>query len=147
LLLEVQQELNTTLVFIAHDLSVVRFFSDDVAVMYLGQILEIGPADAIYAPPYHPYTEALLSAVPIPDPSAKQKHIRLEGSVPSAINPPSGCRFHTRCPRRQLLPDGGKICETDIPPWREVQEGHRIFCHIPTETLRTFDPVITVNSE
>ncbi len=147
LLLEVQQDLDTTLVFIAHDLSVVRFFSDDVAVMYLGQIMEIGPADAIYAPPYHPYTEALLSAVPIPDPSAKQKHIRLEGSVPSAINPPSGCRFHTRCPRRQLLPDGGKICETDIPPWREVREGHRIFCHIPTETLRTFDPVITVNDD
>ena len=147
LLLEVQQELDTTLVFIAHDLSVVRFFSDEVAVMYLGQIMEIGPADAIYAPPYHPYTEALLSAVPIPDPSAKQKHIRLEGSVPSAINPPSGCRFHTRCPRRQLLPDGGKICETDIPPWREGENGHRIFCHIPTETLRTFDPVITVNSE
>ena len=146
LLLEVQQEFNTTLVFIAHDLSVVRFFSDEVAVMYLGQIMEIGPADAIYAPPYHPYTEALLSAVPIPDPAAKQKHIRLEGSVPSAINPPSGCRFHTRCPRRQILPDGGKICETDIPPWRQVGEGHRIFCHIPTETLRTFDPVITLES-
>lgn len=146
LLLEVQQEFNTTLVFIAHDLSVVRFFSDEVAVMYLGQIMEIGPADAIYAPPYHPYTEALLSAVPIPDPAAKQKHIRLEGNVPSAIDPPSGCRFHTRCPRRQLLPDGGKICETDLPPWREVGEEHRIFCHIPPETLRTFDPVITVAS-
>ena len=146
LLLEVQQEFNTTLVFIAHDLSVVRFFSDEVAVMYLGQIMEIGPADAIYAPPYHPYTEALLSAVPIPDPTAKQKHIRLEGNVPSAIDPPSGCRFHTRCPRRQLLPDDGKICETDIPPWREVSQGHRIFCHIPTDTLRTFDPVITAQS-
>ncbi len=146
LLLEIQQEFDTTLVFIAHDLSVVRFFSDEVAVMYLGQVMEIGPADAIYAPPYHPYTEALLSAVPIPDPTAKQKHIRLEGSVPSAIDPPSGCRFHTRCPRRQLLPDDGKICETDIPPWREIGEGHRIFCHIPTETLRTFDPVITVES-
>jgi peptide/nickel transport system ATP-binding protein len=142
LLLEVQNEFNTTLVFIAHDLSVVRFFSDDVAVMYLGQIMEIGPADAIYAPPYHPYTEALLSAVPIPDPTVTQKQIRLEGSVPSAIDPPSGCRFHTRCPRRKMLPDGGKICETDLPPWRDVGEGHRIFCHIPTETLRTFDPVI-----
>jgi peptide/nickel transport system ATP-binding protein len=147
LLLEVQEEFETTLVFIAHDLSVVRFFSDEVAVMYLGQIMEIGPADAIYALPYHPYTEALLSAVPIPDPSAKQKHIRLEGNVPSAINPPSGCRFHTRCPRRQILPDGGKICETDIPPWREAGDGHRIFCHIPIETLRTFDPVIAMNSE
>ncbi len=143
LLLEVQQEYNTTMVFIAHDLSVVRFFSDEVAVMYLGQIMEIGPAEAIYAPPYHPYTEALLSAVPIPDPTAKQKHIRLDGSVPSAINPPSGCRFHTRCPRRSQLPDGGKICEQEIPPWRELENGHRIFCHIPEETLRTFDPVIS----
>ncbi len=143
LLLEVQQEYKTTMIFIAHDLSVVRFFSDDVAVMYLGQIMEIGPAEAIYAPPYHPYTEALLSAVPIPDPTAKQKHIRLDGSVPSAINPPSGCRFHTRCPRRELLPDGGKICEEEIPPWRELEGGHRIFCHIPEETLRTFDPVIS----
>jgi peptide/nickel transport system ATP-binding protein len=143
LLLEVQQEFNTTLIFIAHDLSVVRFFSDDVAVMYLGQIMEIGPADAIYAPPYHPYTEALLSAVPIPDPTAEQKHIRLAGSVPSAIDPPSGCRFHTRCPRRSLLPDGGQICEDEVPPWRQVTDQHRIFCHIPIETLRTFDPVVT----
>ncbi|GIV75869.1 dipeptide ABC transporter ATP-binding protein [Litorilinea aerophila] len=142
LLLNVQQEYGTTLIFIAHDLSVVRFFSDYVAVMYLGQVMEIGPAEAIYAPPYHPYTEALLSAVPIPDPKAKQKHIRLEGSVPSAMNPPSGCRFHTRCPRRHLLPDGGKICETEIPPWRETEDGHRIFCHIPLETLSTFEPVI-----
>jgi len=147
LLLEVQQEFDTTLLFIAHDLSVVRFFSDQVAVMYLGQIMEIGPADAIYAPPYHPYSEALLSAVPIPDPSTEQKHIRLKGTVPSAINPPSGCRFHTRCPRRELLPAGGKICETEIPPWREAAKGHRIFCHIPMETLRTFEPVITVSGQ
>ena len=118
LLLEVQNEFQTTLIFIAHDLSVVRFFSDYVAVMYLGQIMEIGPAEAIYAPPYHPYTEALLSAVPIPDPTAKQKRIRLEGSVPSAIAPPQGCRFNTRCPRRQLLPDPD-VCLT-TPPWREV---------------------------
>ncbi len=143
LLLDVQREFGTTLIFIAHDLSVVRFFSDDVAVMYLGQIMEIGPAEAIYAPPYHPYTEALLSAVPIPDPTIQQKRIRLEGNVPSALNPPNGCRFHTRCPRRQLLPEGGKICETVIPPWQETSDGHRIFCHIPLNTLRTFDPVIT----
>jgi peptide/nickel transport system ATP-binding protein len=142
LLLDVQQEYGTTMIFIAHDLSVVRFFSDDVAVMYLGQIMEIGPAEAIYAPPYHPYTEALLSAVPIPDPTAKQKHIRLSGSVPSAINPPSGCRFHTRCPRRELLPNNGEICETEIPPWRELGDGHRIFCHIEEDMLRTFEPVI-----
>ncbi len=143
LLLDVQHEFETTMIFIAHDLSVVRFFSDDVAVMYLGQVMEIGPADAIYAPPYHPYTEALLSAVPIPDPAAKQKVIRLEGSVPSAMNPPSGCRFHTRCPRRHLLPDDGAICAQEIPPWQEGEDGHRIFCHIPLETLRTLDPVIT----
>jgi len=146
LLLEVQHEFDTTLIFIAHDLSVVRFFSDDVAVMYLGQIMEIGPADAIYAPPYHPYTEALLSAVPIPDPKVEQKQIRLEGSVPSAIDPPSGCRFHTRCPRRQLLPDEGKICEEELPPWKEIGDGHRIFCHIPEETLRTFEPVISMRT-
>jgi peptide/nickel transport system ATP-binding protein len=142
LLLEIQQEYDTTMMFIAHDLSVVRFFSDQVAVMYLGQIMEIGPAEAIYAPPYHPYSEALLSAVPIPDPTAEQKHIRLKGTVPSAINPPSGCRFHTRCPRRDLLPDGGKICETESPPWREAGGEHRIFCHLPMETLRGFEPVV-----
>jgi peptide/nickel transport system ATP-binding protein len=130
------------LLFIAHDLSVVRYFSDHVAVMYLGQIMEYGPADAIYAPPYHPYTEALLSAVPIPDPTAKQQHIRLEGSVPSAMNPPSGCRFHTRCPRRHLLPNQGEICATTLPPWQENGNGHRIFCHIPLETLQAFEPVI-----
>jgi peptide/nickel transport system ATP-binding protein len=145
LLLEVQQTFDTTLIFIAHDLSVVRFFSDDVAVMYLGQIMEIGPADAIYAPPYHPYTEALLSAVPIPDPTAEQKHIRLEGTVPSAINPPSGCRFHTRCPRRSLLPANGKICEEEVPSWRYASDNHRILCHIPLETLQTFDPVVTTS--
>ncbi len=142
LLLDVQQEFDTTLIFIAHDLSVVRFFSDYVAVMYLGQIMEIGPAEAIYAPPYHPYTEALLSAVPIPDPTAEQRHIRLEGSVPSAIDPPQGCRFNTRCPRRELLPDP-EVCLTE-PPWREVEgEDHRIFCHHELETLSGFDPVVT----
>jgi peptide/nickel transport system ATP-binding protein len=145
LLLEIQQELGTTLVFIAHDLSVVRFFCDQIAVMYLGQIAEVGPAEAIYAPPYHPYTEALLSAVPIPDPRAEQKHIRLSGVVPSALHPPSGCRFHTRCPRREtMLPDGGKICETELPPWQEDGQGHRIFCHIPLERLGELEAVITI---
>jgi peptide/nickel transport system ATP-binding protein len=143
LLLEIQHQYNTTMLFIAHDLSVVRFFSDYVAVMYLGHVVEFGPAEAIYAPPYHPYTEALLSAVPIPDPSAEQKHIRLEGTVPSALNPPSGCVFHTRCPRRALLADGGKICETEVPPWRYNTEDHRIFCHIPLEVSRKMEPVVT----
>jgi peptide/nickel transport system ATP-binding protein len=142
LLLEIQREYGTTLLFIAHDLSVVRFFSDYVAVMYLGQIMESGPAEAIYAPPYHPYTEALLSAVPIPDPEAQQKHIRLSGSVPSALDPPSGCPFHTRCPRRDLLPDGGLICETEVPPWQEAGQEHRIFCHIPLAKLQSLAPVV-----
>ena len=147
LLLEIQQEYGTTMIFIAHDLSVVRFFSDYVGVMYLGQMMEIGPAEAIYSPPYHPYTEALLSAVPIPDPSVEQKHIRLAGAVPSAIAPPSGCRFHTRCPRRELMPDGGKLCETDVPPWLEIGEEHRIFCHLPLETLNSFEAVVTKPGE
>ena len=145
LLLEIQHELGTTMIFIAHDLSVVRFFCDHIAVMYLGQIAEIGPAEAIYAPPYHPYTEALLAAVPIPDPSVEQKHIRLSGNVPSALNPPSGCRFHTRCPRRaEMLPDGGKTCETEAPPWRDAGNGHRIFCHVPLEKLSQMEAVITI---
>jgi len=143
LLLEIQRQHGTTTLFIAHDLSVVRFFSDYVAVMYLGHIVEAGPAEAIYAPPYHPYTEALLSAVPIPDPTAEQKHIRLEGTVPSALNPPSGCVFHTRCPRRDMLPDDGKVCEIEVPPWRYDTEEHRIFCHIPLEKLRKMEPVVT----
>jgi peptide/nickel transport system ATP-binding protein len=131
------------MIFIAHDLSVVRFFSDDIAVMYLGQIVEVGPADAIYTPPYHPYTEALLSAVPIPDPRAEQTEIRLGGNVPSALNPPSGCRFHTRCPRRkEMLPNGGHICEREVPPWRTSGKGHRILCHIPIDALNQIEPVV-----
>ena len=145
LLLEIQQMFGSSMIFIAHDLSVVRFFSDDIAVMYLGQIVEIGPADAIYMPPYHPYTEALLSAVPIPDPDVEQKELRLSGNVPSALNPPSGCRFHTRCPRRaEMLPEGGKICETEVPPWRTSDRNHRILCHIPLEDLLKIDPVVKV---
>ena len=143
LLLEIQQVFGSSMIFIAHDLSVVRFFSDDIAVMYLGQIVEVGPAEAIYTPPYHPYTEALLSAVPIPDPDAEQKEIRLSGNVPSALNPPAGCRFHTRCPRRhEMLPDGGMICEHEVPPWRASGKGHRILCHIPIEELEKIDPVV-----
>ena len=143
LLLEIQEIYGSSMIFIAHDLSVVRFFSDDIAVMYLGQIVEIGPAEAIYSPPYHPYTEALLSAVPIPDPDVEQKQIRLGGNVPSALNPPSGCRFHTRCPRRkEMLPDNSQICEKEVPPWRSTKHGHRIFCHIPLEKLKTVEPIV-----
>ena len=146
LLLEVQQAYGTTMIFVAHDLSVVRYFSDQIAVMYLGQVVDIGPAEAIYAPPYHPYTEALLSAVPSPDPTAQPRRIRLAGTVPSAIDPPSGCRFHTRCPRRVLLPDGGRVCATTVPPWQDAGDGHCILCHIPLETLRALPPVIPVTT-
>ncbi|MBW2057443.1 MAG: ABC transporter ATP-binding protein [Deltaproteobacteria bacterium] len=142
LLLDLQAELGTTIIFIAHDLSVVRFLSDYIAVMYLGQIMEAGPAEAIYAPPYHPYTEALLSAVPIPDPRIKQKRIRLQGAVPSALDPPRGCPFHTRCPRRTMLPENGRICEVEKPPWREAGTDHRIFCHIPLQELSGLEHVV-----
>jgi len=148
LLLEIQQSFDTAMIFIAHDLSVVRYFSDDIAVMYLGQIVEIGPAAAIYDPPYHPYTEALLSAVPVPDPDVRQKDIRLSGNVPSPLTPPKGCRFHPRCPRReQMLPDNGKICETEVPPWREDGKGHRILCHIPMGKLAGMEPVTGAGGE
>ena len=145
LLLEIQEEFGTTLIFISHDLSVVRYFSDYVCVMYLGQIMELGPAEEIYAPPYHPYTEALLSAVPIPDPTAKRKSIRLTGVVPSAIDPPAGCRLNTRCPRRNMLPDPD-ICLTD-PPWQEVHQDHHIFCHIALDELRKMDPVFSIKTD
>ncbi len=142
LLLELQQEFEITMVFISHDLSVVRFFSDFVAVMYLGKVCEIGPAEAIYSPPYHPYTEALLSAVPIPDPLAKQKAIRLSGAVPSALDPPTGCRFHTRCPR--LI---GDICAEKEPPGADAGPDHKIYCHIPLTELRDVEPVVTLSED
>ena len=137
LLLEFQQKFETTMLFISHDLSVVYQLCDYVAVMYLGQFCEIGPTEAVFAPPYHPYTEALLSAVPIPDPSVERTNIRLSGTVPSALDPPSGCRFHTRCPRKI-----GPICEREPPPWREITEEHRIYCHIDIEELRAVEPVL-----
>lgn len=147
LLLEIQHKFGSSMIFIAHDLSVVRFFSDAVAVMYLGQIIEIGTAEAIYASPYHPYTEALLAAVPIPDPAAGQKEIRLGGNVPSALDPPEGCRFHTRCHRRaEMLKDGGKICESVSPPWQRTSKRHQILCHIPLEMLNALEPVIHMTS-
>jgi peptide/nickel transport system ATP-binding protein len=108
-----------------------------VAVMYLGKICEVGRSEAIYAPPYHPYTEALLSAVPVPDPSVKRKRVRLSETVPSALNPPKGCRFHTRCPHSL-----GTICEREAPPAQDDGDGHVVYCHIPLEELRTWEPVI-----
>ncbi len=143
LLLEIQNTFGSAMIFIAHDLSVVRYFSDDIAVMYLGKIVEIGPAEKIYDPPYHPYTEALLSAVPVPDPEAEQADIRLGGNVPSALNPPQGCRFHPRCPRRkEMMQDRSFLCEEKAPPWQQNGQGHRILCHIPIDALKRIDPVI-----
>lgn len=132
---EIKEELGSTMIFIAHDLSVVRFISDFIAVMYLGQVVEFGPVNSIYPPPYHPYTEALLSAVPIPDPKAKRQSIGLSGDVPSAMNQPSGCFFHTRCPRKNFLPDNGKICEEKAPVFQKLKNGHKILCHIPADQL------------
>jgi peptide/nickel transport system ATP-binding protein len=94
--------------------------------MYLGHVCETGPADLVFGGPNHPYTEALLSAVPVPDPEAQTARIRLKGGMPSSISPPSGCPFHTRCPRSL-----GKLCEDEAPPWHDLVSGHRIRCHLP----------------
>jgi len=130
LLLEIQKQQNTTMILISHDLSSVRFFSDDVAVMYLGRLCEIGPCESIYSSPSHPYTAALLAAVPRPDPTLEQTGVRLTGRVPSAVNPPSGCRFNTRCPFKI-----GEVCEQEEPPRRDMGGGHLIFCHLSPEEL------------
>lgn len=130
LLARLQEENETAYLFISHDLSVVSYLADYLAVMYLGQLFEVGYGRDMAAPPYHPYTEALVSAIPIPDPSYKSNPIRLSQDVPSPSNLPTGCRFHTRCPRKI-----GSICEEEIPPWRDDGDGHFIKCHIPLEEL------------
>lgn len=139
LLTDIQNSLKTTLLFISHDLSVVRYLSDRIVVMYLGTIMEQGSTDEVFAPPYHPYTEALLSAVPIADTSVNKKHIVLTGELPSAVSPPSGCPFQTRCPRKI-----GEICETEMPPVKDMGNGHKIACHLDAETFGKMEPVITL---
>jgi peptide/nickel transport system ATP-binding protein len=136
LLMDIQREHGTTLLFISHDLSVVRYLADRVVVMYLGQIMEQGTTEEIFSPPYHPYTEALLSAVPIADTSIDKRKIVLEGNLPSVMNPPIGCPFHTRCPRKI-----GALCENERPPVHKVSATHGIACHIPLDELRRVDPV------
>jgi peptide/nickel transport system ATP-binding protein len=130
LLAELQSEQGVTYLFISHDLGVVRYISDRIAVLYLGRLMELGDAETVFNPPHHPYTEALLSAVPTLG-GEERPRIRLEGEVPSAAEPPSGCVFHTRCPRYL-----GPICEEEEPPLQEAEPGHFKRCHIPIEELR-----------
>jgi len=124
LLQELQNEFELTYLFISHDLSVVEHISDEVGVMYLGDLVEFGTKKQIFRNPLHPYTTALLSAAPVPDPSAVKERIILEGSIPSPANPPSGCKFHTRCWKRM------DICDKVIPDVREVEPGHMVACHL-----------------
>ena len=132
LLADLQAKEQVTYLFISHDLGLVRYLSDRIAVLYLGRLMEVGPAERVFSGPHHPYTEALLSAVPSLD-GQRTDRIRLTGEIPSPANPPSGCVFHTRCPRR--LPSG--ICETTEPPLAEVEPGHLMSCHIPIDQLTT----------
>jgi len=140
LLMEIQREEKTTLLFISHDLSIVRYLSDRVMVMYLGHVVEIGDTDQVFSPPYHPYTEALLSAVPIADTSVKKRHIVLEGDIPSAMNPPSGCPFQTRCRWKSEVPGG--LCDAEVPPMKTLATGHQIKCHLADDILARMEPVI-----
>ena len=145
LLMEIQRKEKTTLLFISHDLSIVRYLSDRVMVMYLGHVVELGTTDQVFSPPYHPYTEALLSAVPIADTSIKKEHIVLEGDIPSAMNPPSGCPFQTRCRwKKDVL---GSKCETEIPPINTLSNGHQIKCHLEKSKLEEMEPVIKIAAQ
>ena len=144
LLMEIQRERRTTMLFISHDLSIVRYLADRVMVMYLGHVVEMGSTEQVFSPPYHPYTEALLSAVPIADTSVEKKHIVLEGDIPSAMNPPPGCPFQTRCPRKASV--DGNLCETQVPPMRDLANGHQFKCHLPQDVLDEMEPIIVIKS-
>ncbi len=130
LLVELQADKGVSYLFISHDLGVVRYLSDRIAVLYLGRLMELGAAETVFAPPQHPYTEALLSAVPTAE-GTERDRIRLQGEIPSAAEPPTGCVFHTRCPRYL-----GSICEEQEPPLEEIESGHFMRCHIPVDELR-----------
>jgi peptide/nickel transport system ATP-binding protein len=145
LLMDIQRRQKTTLLFISHDLSIVRYLSDRVIVMYLGHVVELGTTDQVFSPPYHPYTEALLSAVPIADTRVTKKRIVLEGEIPSAIDPPPGCPFQTRCHWKREVPGG--LCDTEVPPMRHVAGDHHIKCHLADEVLARMEPVIEVGPE
>ncbi|UDF32541.1 UNVERIFIED_ORG: ABC transporter ATP-binding protein (plasmid) [Roseateles sp. XES5] len=138
LLLSIQREYETTILLISHDLAVVQYLADRVVVLYLGQIMEQGSVEEVFAPPYHPYTEALLAAVPIADPAIEKRDVVLNGPLPSPLAPPAGCAFCTRCPRRI-----GPICDDTAPPLQVTESGHVLRCHIPLETLREIPPVFS----
>jgi peptide/nickel transport system ATP-binding protein len=145
LLMDIQRKNKTTLLFISHDLSIVRYLSDRVMVMYLGHVVEMGTTDQVFQPPYHPYTEALLSAVPIADTRVQKKRIVLEGDIPSAVNPPPGCPFQTRCRWKSQV--AGGLCDREVPPVRMLEGGHQIKCHLPDEVFATMEPVIKIAAE
>ncbi len=138
LLLDLQAKYNIAYIFIGHNLSVIRHLCNSIMVVYMGRMCEIGPPEELFDPPYHPYTEALLAAVPVVEPDINQKEIRLVGVMPNAIDPMPGCPFHSRCPRKI-----GKICEEVKPEEIKVKPGHRIACHIPLEELAAFEPIFS----
>ena len=127
LLKNLQEKYNLTYLFISHDLSVVEYISDTVGVMYLGNLVEYGATEDIFRNPLHPYTKALFSAIPVPDPTVKMDRIVLEGSIPSPANPPAGCKFHTRCANCM------EKCKTEVPHQREIEPGHYVVCHLYDE--------------
>ena len=142
LLMDIQRDHRTTMLFISHDLSVVRYLADRIVVMYLGRIMEQGTTDQVFSPPYHPYTEALLAAVPIADASVEKRKVVLTGEIPSPSNPPKGCPFSTRCPYAIK-----GTCETQAPPLLTFGAGHVIACHLPPAQLLAMQPVISVKAE
>ncbi len=141
LLMDVQQKHGTTMVLISHDLGLVRYIADHVVVMYLGRAMEVGTVEQIFAPPYHPYTEALLSAIPVVDVRVVRRRLVLTGELPSPRDPPQGCPFHTRCHRKL-----GSVCEDTVPPDQQLAGGHRIACHIPAVELAKVEPVMTADA-
>jgi peptide/nickel transport system ATP-binding protein len=141
LLMDIQRENHTTLLFISHDLAIVRYLSDRVMVMYLGHVVELGTTDQVFSPPYHPYTEALLSAVPIADTRVQKRRVVLEGDIPSAMNPPPGCPFQTRCRWKDQVPGG--LCDTVLPDIRDLAPGHQVKCHLSDAVLAKMEPVFS----